>query len=142
MNTNISAAYQDRVELSLFLLRLGVFIVMFAWTVAKFFTPDLANSMYYNHYFMLPGLAEPAVYTIGAIELLISLAFLAGIWKRYTYGLITFFQGVSILTTWNKYIIPGEIHMLFYTAWPMLAACITLYLLRDLDVKFTLRRYA
>jgi len=141
MNTNISAAYQDRFELSLFLLRLGVFIVMFAWTVAKFFAPDHAMR-YFERFFMIPGLVEPIVYILGAIELIILLAFLAGMWKRYTYGLITFFHGVSTLSAWNKYIIPAEINMMFYAAWPMFAACITLYLLRDLDVKFTVRRYA
>ncbi|NNE38813.1 MAG: hypothetical protein HKN08_10955 [Gammaproteobacteria bacterium] len=134
MNTNVISQNQDRIETCLFLLRLGVFIVMFVWTMGKFFDPAHVIR-YFNRFFLIGGLVKPIVYILGAIELIIIFAFLGGLWKRYSYGAVLFIHSVSTFMTWKKYTV--DIHLLFFTAWPMLAACITLYLLRDLDVKFT-----
>ena len=124
-----------RLELSLFLLRLGVFIVMFAWTLDKFIDPVHAARVYQGFYF-IGGLGSTTMMIIGAIEIIIILAFLAGMWKRYTYGFVMLVHGVSTFSSWERYTI--DINLLFFAAWPMLAACVALYLLRDLDVKFTL----
>ncbi|NNE37816.1 MAG: hypothetical protein HKN08_05875 [Gammaproteobacteria bacterium] len=137
MNVKVISDNQDRIETCLFLLRLGIFIVMFMWTMGKFFDPAHVIR-YFNRFFLIGGLAEPIVYVLGVIEMGIILAFLGGLWKRYTYGIVLFLHSVSTIMTWKKYTI--DIHLLFFTAWPMLAACITLYLLRDLDVKFTAGR--
>ena len=135
MTYAISPAQQSRLELSLFLLRLGVFIVMIAWTLDKFINPAHAAAVFEN-YFLISGLGNAAVMLIGGIEIAIILAFLAGLWKRYTYGFVMLVHGVSTLSTWEKY--STDINLLFFAAWPMLAACVALYLLRDLDVKFTI----
>jgi putative oxidoreductase len=134
MGTNIIPENKNRIELCLFLLRLGVFIVMFTWTMGKFFDP--AHTIrYFERFFLISGMAKPIVFTMGAIETIIILAFLAGLWKRYTYGIVLLLHFVSTFMTWKKYTI--DINLLFFAAWPMLAACITLYLLRDIDDKFT-----
>jgi putative oxidoreductase len=135
MNTQITSINQDHLKLSLFLLRLGVFIVMFAWTLDKFIDPAHAVRVYENFY-MISGLGNQIMFVIGAIEMLIILAFLAGLWKRYSYGFIMLIHGVSTFSSWEKYTI--DINLLFFAAWPMLAACIALYLLRDQDTKFTI----
>jgi len=124
-------------ELSLFLLRIGVFIVMFAWTLDKFIAPEHAARVYENFYF-IGGMGNTVMYIIGAIEMVIILGFLAGIWKRFTYGFVMLVHGVSTFSSWQKYTI--DINLLFFAAWPMLAACIALYLLREHDVKFTIKR--
>lgn len=128
---------QNRIEWSLFLLRLGVFIVMFAWTLDKFLNPGHATKVFENFYF-IGGLGEEIMIVIGAIELLIILAFLAGLWKRFTYGFVMILHGISTFSSWKQYTV--DINLLFFAAWPMLAACIALYLLRDLDVKFTVKK--
>ena len=137
MIANVISENRERFEMCLFLLRLGVFIVMFVWTMGKFFDPDHVIR-YFNRFFLIGGLVKPIVYTLGIIETLIIIAFLGGLWKRYTYGIVLFLHSVSTFMTWKKYTI--DIHLLFFTAWPMLAACIALYLLRDLDVKFTFNK--
>lgn len=128
---------QNRIEWSLFLLRLGVFIVMFAWTLDKFFNPSHAAKVFENFYF-IGGLGEEIMMVVGAIELVIILAFLAGLWKRWTYGFVMILHGVSTFSSWKQY--TTDINLLFFAAWPMLAACVALYLLRDLDTKFTLKK--
>lgn len=126
---------KERIEWSAFLLRVGVFIVMFAWTLDKFLDPGHAAKVFENFYF-IGGLGEEIMMIIGAIELLIILAFLGGVWKRWTYGFVMIAHGISTFSSWKQYTV--DINLMFFTAWPMLAAAIALYLLRDQDVKFTL----
>ena len=128
---------QNRIEWSLFLLRLGVFIVMSAWTLDKFLNPGHAAKVFENFYF-IGGVGQEIMMVIGAAELLIILAFLAGLWRRFTYGFVMIVHGVSTFSSWKQY--TTDINLLFFAAWPMLATCATLYLLRDLDVKFTLKK--
>lgn len=128
---------QNRIEWSLFLLRLGVFIVMSAWTLDKFLNPGHAAKVFENFYF-IGGVGQEIMMVIGAAELLIILAFLAELWKRFTYGFVMIVHGVSTFSSWKQY--TTDINLLFFAAWPMLAACVTLYLLRDLDVKFTQKK--
>jgi hypothetical protein len=70
---------------------------------------------------------------IGAAELVLVLAFVAGALRRPSYGLVTLLHGISTLSSWQQYLQPFD-NLLFFAAWPMLAACIALYLLRDDDV--------
>ena len=128
---------QNRVEWSLFLLRLGVFIVMFAWTLDKFLNPSHAAKVFENFYF-IDGVGEGIIMAIGAIEFVIILAFLGGLWKCWTYGFVMILHGISTFSSWKQYTI--DINLMFFAAWPMLAACVALYLLRDIDNKFTLKK--
>ena len=137
MTGTLNSTQQSRLELSLFLLRLGVFIVMMAWTLDKFINPGHAARVFENFY-SIAGLGNSIVMIIGGIEIIIILAFMAGLWKRYTYGIVMLLHAGSTLSAWQKY--TTDINLLFFAAWPMLAACIALYLLRDLDVKFTLSK--
>jgi len=128
-------SHQKKLEWALFLLRFGVFIVMFAWTLDKFISPGHAAKIF-EHFYFLNGVGDNVIKGLGAVEMVIILAFLAGLWKRYTYGFVMIFHGVSTVFSWQKYTI--DMNLLFFAAWPMLAACITLFMLRDLDVKYIL----
>ncbi len=130
--------YQSHLELSLFLLRVTVFIVMLAWTIDKFVDPGHGIAILKGFYF-IEGAGEFIVKALGAAELVLILAFVAGMWKKYTYGLVLLFHGLTTLASFDRYI-PPDVTLTFYAAWPMFAACITLYLLRDLDCKFTLSK--
>ncbi len=122
---------EQRIPYSLLLLRTGVFIVMFVWTLDKFVNPDHTAKVY-EFYFWVGGLGGTVFYAIGALELILVTAFLAGAFKRLTYGIVLLLHAVSTLAAWRLYLDPFS-NLLFFAAWPMLAACVTLYLLRDLD---------
>jgi putative oxidoreductase len=128
--------YRKNIQICLFLLRITVFIVMFAWTVDKFVDPGHSINILQYFYF-IDGASEIIVKIIGGAEMLLIFAFVAGLWKKYTYGLILLFHGLTTFASWKAYI-PPDVTLTFFAAWPMLAACITLYLLRDLDIKFSL----
>lgn len=133
MPNTIPRAFKTRVRIavSLLLLRLGVFLVMLMWTLDKFINPEHAGEVFENFYF-IGGLDENAFKVIGALELLLLLAFVSGSFKRWSYGLVLLLHGVSTFSSFPQYLKPFD-HLLFFAAWPMLAACIALYLLRDLD---------
>lgn len=81
------------------------------------------------------------MYAIGAIELVIIVGFVLGVYKRFTYGAVLLFHAISTLSSYKQYLSPYEgANLLFFAAWPMLAACIALYWLRDLDNRFVLSR--
>jgi uncharacterized membrane protein YkgB len=128
----------DRLPLALLLLRLGVFVVMFIWTVDKFARPEHAAKIFAGFYF-IGGLGNAAVYLIGGVEMLFLLGFLAGFRKRFTYGFVLVLHGISTLSSFRQYLNPFEgPNLLFFAAWPMLAACFALYLLRESDTLWAL----
>ena len=124
---------QQRIPLALFTLRIGVFIVMFIWTIDKFVQPAHSAKVYESFYF-ISGLGNNIIYIIGGVELIIIVAFMLGIMKRWTYGTVLVIHAISTLSSFKIYLTPftGP-NLLFFAAWPMLAACFTLYYLRDLD---------
>lgn len=123
-----------RIPLVLFLLRLGVFLVMALWTLDKFVNPQHAARVFAKFYF-IGGVGNAAFYAIGAVELVILLGFLAGYQKRVAYGAVLLFHGISTLASFPMYLTPFP-NLLYFAAWPMLAACFALYYLRDLDTKW------
>jgi hypothetical protein len=128
-----------RLQWSLFALRIGVFIVMLMWTLDKFIQPEHTGKVFENFY-GLSGWSELGFLMIGVLELLLITAFVVGLWKRLTYGLVLIFHSVSTFSSFPQYLDPFN-HLLFFAAWPMLAACMALYLLRDDDVLMTIKTH-
>lgn len=126
---------EKRLSWALLALRIGVFVVMIMWTLDKFVAPDHAAGVFANFY-GVSGLGTGLFYVIGAIELVIVIGFLLGVAKRWTYGLVLVLHAVSTLSSFPMYL--GFDNLLFFAAWPMLAACLALYLLRDQDTRLTL----
>jgi len=125
------ARHPDRLPLALLLLRLGVFVVMALWTVDKFLNPDHTAGVW-STFYGVDGLASGMSYAVGGVQAVIVLAFGAGLWKRWSYGLVLAMHTVSTLSTWERMLDPWS-NLLFFAAWPMLAAIVALYLLRDED---------
>jgi hypothetical protein len=128
-----------RLQTPLLTLRLGVFVVLFMWTIDKFVNPEHAAAVYENFYF-IGGLGATVMTVIGIVELALIIGFLLGVKKTITYGFVLAIHTVSTLTPYDRYL--GFDDLLFFAAWPMLAACYTLFVLRDLDTKFTLKKLA
>lgn len=129
---------QTRLEFSLLAMRLTVFLVMAVWTLDKFVNPGHASAVYEKFYF-IPGLGSGLIVVIGLAEVALLLAFVTGLARRWTYGAVLLLHGVSTLSPLALYFSPFEgSNLLFFAAWPMLAACLALYLLRDADRRLTL----
>ncbi len=127
-----------KLPLALLLLRLSVFLVMLMWTIDKFLNPDHAAAVFDRFYF-ISGLDTVAFYIIGAIQLAIVVGFVIGFQKKITYLLVLVMHAISTFSTFEAYFNPYDKgNLLFFAAWPMLAACFTLYYLRDWDTKWTI----
>ena len=121
---------------SMLFLRLTVFLVIFMWTIDKFINPEHAAKIF-EHFYNIQGLGNVIIYAIGAVELIILLMFVVGFKKKFTYGAVLVFHAASTFSALGKYLSPFEgSNLLFFAAWPMLAACVMLYLMRDEDTLF------
>lgn len=122
-----------RLPICLLLLRVGVAIVMLVWTVDKFVRPEHTAGVF-DKFYMIPGLENGVAYALGAVQLLLVLAFALGTLKTLTYGAVLAMHTVSTLSSFQQYLNPFEGgNILFFAAWPMLSACLVLFLLRDSD---------
>ncbi len=130
---------ESRLQVPLFTLRLGVFIVMLMWTLDKFVNPAHSAAVFENFY-LISGLGPIVFLIIGILELALIVGFMLGVKKTFTYGAVFILHSVSTLSSWQQYL--GFDSLLFFAAWPMLAACYALFMLRDLDTKFTLAQYS
>jgi hypothetical protein len=122
-----------RLEISLLALRVSVAAVMLVWAVDKLVRPEHSSSVFAGFYGMA-GVGEGLVVGLGVVQLLLVLAFLAGVARTWTYGAIGLLHAASTFVSWRQYLAPFEsVNILFFAAWPMLAACLALFLLRDQD---------
>jgi len=79
---------------------------------------------------------------IGGIQTVVLLAFAAGLFKFWTYGLVLLMHASSTISSWGKMIPPygPQASMTFWAAVPVLAAIFALFLLRDRDRLLSLGR--
>jgi len=119
--------------LSLLLIRASIVLMLAPWVVDKFRNPDHAIGVF-QHFYGLGGVAQPLVYAIGIAQVVLLLCFALGLLRTWSYGLVTLMHAGSTLSSWKQYLDPFDgANLLFFAAWPMLAACIALFLLRDHD---------
>lgn len=126
----------QRLRVSLLLLRIGVFIVMLMWTLDKFINPEHATKVFASFYAIAD--AQSMMIFIAFTELAVIITFVLGLFKRWSYGLVLVLHAVSTFASLPKYLDPWN-SLLFFAAWPMLAACVALYLLRDSDTLLTVK---
>lgn len=125
-----------RLRLALLLLRVGVVVVLVPWSLDKVLNPEHAGRVF-ELFYRLPGMPRGALGLIGVAELALAIAFALGIAKRLTYGAVLVLHTISTLSSYRQYADPFA-NLLFFAAWPMLAACAVLYLLRKEDTLATL----
>ena len=134
LSNELTGPVDKRIAWSLLLLRVGIAIVFLMWTIDKFVNPEHAAAVF-KKFYMIPSLSNVAAYAVGAVQLVVVLAFLVGFMRTWTYGIILLLHAISTFSSWAKYIDPWTYpHLLFFAAIPMLSACIALWLMRDLDV--------
>jgi len=80
------------------------------------------------------------MYAMAAAELLLIFAFVLGIARRFTYGAVFLLHAISTFSSYRQYLAPFEkTNLLFFAAWPMLAACFAPYYVRDQDTRFRVK---
>lgn len=120
-----------RLAICLLLLRLSVGLVLLVWAFDKILNPSHGGAVLESFY-GVSGAGVSVIQAIGVVQGIIVLAFVAGVARTWTYGAVLAMHGTTTLISWSAYLEPLK-NILFFAAWPMLAACITLFLLRDHD---------
>lgn len=129
---------QKKIQISLFSLRVSVFVVMLFWTLDKFINPSHSAKVF-KHFYFISDAGPAMLKIIASVQLIIIITFLLGYLKKYSYWLIFIMHFVSTFSSYKQYLNPWP-NLLFFAAWPMLAACLTLVLLRKEDTLFTLEK--
>ncbi len=125
---------------ALLALRLTIFVVMAVWAIDKLLDPRHTN-LIFQHFYGLQWVGEDVARVLGAFEIVLLIAFVAGIWKRWTYGVVLLLHALSTFVSFREYLTPWrDDHLMFFAAWPMLAGCYALFTMRDSDVLVTIRR--
>lgn len=118
---------------SMFFLRASVFLVMLMWTLDKFIQPEHTAAVF-KHFYSIPDLGNTVAYALGSVQLIILVLFFIGFKKTFTYGVILILHAISTFVSFGKYLAPYDgSNLLFFAAWPMLAACVMLFVFRKED---------
>lgn len=135
-STNPQTADRD-LELSLALIRLAIAGFLMVWVCDKLFNADGAVKTFSKYYFGLSG--DTVMLGIGVVQLVLVLAFAAGLFKTLTYGAVALMHAFSTFASYERYLDPfARPNILFWAAVPVLAAMIALFILRNRDRMWTL----
>ena len=100
------------------------------WTLDKIFVPEHTIAVFTAFYKI--NISSSVSIALGVVQLVFVALLLMGMYRSYVYLIALIIHAVSTLSSMAKYFDPFN-NLLFFTAWPMLAACLALYLLRDFD---------
>lgn len=124
--------------LALAILRISLGAFLLVWALEKFAVPQGTVGIWKSFYLISIGPSLP--YLIGALEVVLAVAIIVGFLRTWSYGLGLAFHGISVASTWKQLIDPWGLYLferpqhLFLAGVPVLAAFVTLYLLREWDV--------
>ena len=121
----------SELQVALLILRLGLGAFLLLFGIDKLVAPATTMEVITHFYGLI--VSHGMVLAAGALEVLLGLAFLAGWRKTLSYGLGLLLHAVSTLATWRELLAPFGANHLFLAAVPVLAAFITLFLLRRHD---------
>ncbi len=136
--TAASAPSPRAIAWALAMLRISLGGFLLLWGLEKFFIPQTTVSIWSRFYLIDIGQAAP--YVIGALEVLLSIAIIIGLWRRWSYGIGLVLHTISVVSTWKQLLDPWGLYLnerpqhLFLAGVPVLAAFAALYLLRDWDL--------
>jgi hypothetical protein len=121
----------SELPVALFILRLGLGVFLLLFGIDKLIVPENTVDVFAHFYGLV--ISHGMAYGAGVLEILLSLVYLAGWWKTLTYGLALLLHAVSTLATYQELLAPFGANHLFLAALPVLAAFLSLFLLRRHD---------
>ncbi len=125
-----------QLSIALFILRIGLGGFLLLWSIDKLVTPEGVVAIY--QFFYHVSITNEIDYVIGAFELLLSLAIMAGFLKTYSYGLGLLLHVTSTIASYQQLLNPFGGNHLYIAAIPVLAGFIALFLIRRQDTLWSL----
>lgn len=131
-------AQERRLRIGLAVTRVSLAMFFLVWAVEKLVKPESTQEIFESFYSLQIPVA--ASYAIGALQVLLILAFLAGLFKTLSYGLPLIMHAISTVSSYQQLLAPYEAsNHLFWAGVPVLGALIALFLLRDSDQLLTIK---
>jgi len=131
----MSPEIDKRIPTALFILRFFLALFLALWSVEKLILPEATIRIAQNFYGVT--LSVGVSYTLGILELLISLALLLGAWRTISYALALLIHTVTVIVSWRQLFDPWGLAKvgthIWISTWPTWGAFIALFLMRDLD---------
>lgn len=128
--TNLDSKLEKTLSLSLLFLRLSIALVFMVWAFDKIVAPEHTAKVFADFYNI--SLPTSILMGLGFVQVTFVTVFALGLWRNFTYLALLVLHAGSTFSAFAKYLDPFN-NLLFFAAWPMLAACLALYLLRDYD---------
>lgn len=123
-------------ETVLYLTRLAIAALFFVWGMDKIVNPGHAAKVFDQFYNM--NLDAGASYLFGVLQVALSLAFLYGINKKWSYGAVLVLHAVSTFATLPQLLHPLESgNQLFVAGGVLLLPMLGLFMARDNDTILT-----
>lgn len=127
-----------RTTITLLILRLGLGVFLLLWSIDKLVAPQGAVNIF--QFFYDIGISINVAYVLGVLELVVSLAIIAGLLKTYSYGLGLLVHATSTAVSYQQLLEPFGSNRVFIAGIPVLAAFIALFLLRRQDTLLSVDR--
>ncbi|MCD9496830.1 hypothetical protein [Photobacterium carnosum] len=131
MKESFEPKFKSKLGLGLLGLRLSIALVFTMWALDKILIPEHAMKIFTGFYGL--NSSSSLLVALGITQLVFISIFIMGLWKNVTYLIVLVLHTGSTFSSFTKYLDPFN-NLLFFAAWPMLAACFALYLLRDHDI--------
>lgn len=128
----------SNISMGLFLLRFGLGLFLALWALNKIISPETSAALFARFYYI--DLYPSVVMIIGALQLALSLLFMLGIYKNITYGLGLAIHIIATVGAFQEIMSPFGSDILYVSYIPILCSFITLFLLRQMDNRWTLSK--
>ena len=119
-----------KLRMSLFFTRISIFLVFLMWTLDKIFNPEHGSKIFEKFYGLT--VTPDMMIVVGFLQLAFVVAFGLGLWKKWVYLAVLVLHAGSTFSSLPLYLDPFN-NLLFFAAWPMLAACFILFILKEYD---------
>jgi len=130
---------ENKLAPALLVMRLTIAAFLLVWVADKFFVPEHAQRVFESFYATSPS--SGMLLAAALVQLIIVLAFAAGAFKTYSYGIVLLMHAVSNLVSWKMLINPLAVpNILFWAGIPVLGAMIALFMLREHDTLFAVSK--
>ena len=127
-------------EKTLPIVRVSLFIFMFLWAAEKLMRPEGYQGIFRSFYGLDLGVMP--IYAIGIAQILLLVAFVAGVYRTFTYGAVFAMSAASLFVSYRQilFLYTDQGNLLFVASIPVAAASLLLFLMRDQDNWLTLQR--
>lgn len=131
---------ERRIEVALLIIRITAAIFLGLWATLKFHHPEWQRNIFegaYNISFFT--VTDNLSYFLGAVQIIIVLAFVSGFLRTWTYGLMMLMSAAGVIGSLGSYMVYYNYPKnLMLTSIPTLGALVALFILRDMDNLFSL----